>query len=320
MPFARPARDVGLHGQLAWGARVADAAATSDAATAGDALVTTQPQTLLVRGERGSGRLLAWAFGGSLLVHAGLLAWAMMRPATSAGVPLPPQAQLLAAVAFDVKLPQPAPPPVVAPPVVEQPVAPAPVAEAAPVASHAPRPVVRQAKPATTTAKVAPAQNPAPRPEVAVATAGAGQVEVAAEAGAEQGAETAPALPATVLAQPGGPSQTAPGGGTGGDGFDLMGYGRGVMARVARQQRYPEEASDRGWEGTVEVHVRISRDGQLVGAPTVVRSSGYPALDREALRMVRAAAPFQVLPNAYRDDLAEFDMPIEFTLVDGGDF
>ena len=175
-------------------------------------------------------------------------------------------------------------------------------------------------KPATTTAKVEPKPSADPKPEIAIATAGAGTVEVAAEAGAEQGAETAPAEPVAAATQPGGPTHGVPSPAASGDGFDLMGYGSTVRDRVARQQRYPEDASDRGWEGEVEVRVRVGRDGQLVGKPEIVRSSGFASLDREALRMVRAAAPFRVLPAAFHDEYAELVLPIVFALADGGDF
>ncbi len=49
---------------------------------------------------------------------------------------------------------------------------------------------------------------------------------------------------------------------------------------------YPELARRRGWEGTVEFHVRVLVSG-AVGEVTLKRSSGYKSLDHAARRTIR---------------------------------
>ncbi len=315
LPYASPARPVAPRAAARDASRGTVSAPTMDAATSREAAATiTSP--VAAGSDRGSW-ILTSAVVASLGIHVGLLLWASLRPPATTRLVPEPADSLVAAVAFDVQLPKPAP--VEEARIVEAPTpAPAPAATPAP----APRPVARKPKPATTTAKAAPAPTQAPvaSPDVAVATAGPGTVEVAAEAGAQQGEETAPAVPAAVLPLPAGSGRATPHAGASGDGFDLGDYVRAMGSRVARQQRYPDEASDRGWQGTVEVRVIVGRDGQLVGEPEIVRSSGHGALDREALRMVRAAAPFRAMPASAGDETVQVVLPIEFVLEDAGDF
>ena len=75
-------------------------------------------------------------------------------------------------------------------------------------------------------------------------------------------------------------------------GFDLATYARGVRSRVESQKRYPARARRQGQQGTAVVRVVVAPNGRLRGAPVLASSSGSVLLDREALRMADAAAPF----------------------------
>nr|WP_295534414.1 energy transducer TonB [uncultured Pseudacidovorax sp.] len=50
--------------------------------------------------------------------------------------------------------------------------------------------------------------------------------------------------------------------------------------------RYPLEARQNGWQGSVVVNVKVEADG-TASETSVTRSSGYDTLDREALQAVR---------------------------------
>jgi TonB family protein len=54
---------------------------------------------------------------------------------------------------------------------------------------------------------------------------------------------------------------------------------------VRRQLEYPDAASEKGQEGRVIIEFVVARNGQIM-RPKVVRQSGVPALDAEALRVV----------------------------------
>ncbi len=54
------------------------------------------------------------------------------------------------------------------------------------------------------------------------------------------------------------------------------------------RKHYPKEARRNGWEGKVTLKILISADGK-VSSVDIHTSSGYPTLDRAALRMMRSA-------------------------------
>ncbi len=91
-------------------------------------------------------------------------------------------------------------------------------------------------------------------------------------------------------------------------------YGRSLHSAVQRKQRYPRAARMMRMEGTVEVEMRVYVDGRLASEPKVSRSSGHELLDKEALRMVRAAAPFPNLPDGFIGETARFKVPVRFAL------
>ncbi len=90
------------------------------------------------------------------------------------------------------------------------------------------------------------------------------------------------------------------------------GYIRGVSAAVAKQRRYPKLAAQRGWQGEVTLRVVVDGAGQLVEV-SVQQGSGYDALDREAMEMVRRAAPFPLATGMKKEDLT-ITLPVQFRL------
>jgi TonB family protein len=64
-----------------------------------------------------------------------------------------------------------------------------------------------------------------------------------------------------------------------------------VKRRVERIWEYPEEARNHGVGGEVYLEFTLNTAGSLVYI-RLVRSSGYPILDEEALRAVKVAAPY----------------------------
>lgn len=79
-----------------------------------------------------------------------------------------------------------------------------------------------------------------------------------------------------------------------------------------RPPRYPEQARQRGWQGTVYLRLTLDEQGQVVRVE-VDRSSGYPVLDAEAANAVRQwrAEPAQV--NG-RPVSSEELLPVRFEL------
>ena len=76
---------------------------------------------------------------------------------------------------------------------------------------------------------------------------------------------------------------------------------------------YPDAAREAGNEGKTYVQFVVSEDGSI-SAATVVKSSGFPALDAEALRVVRMMPKWTPGRNNNQPVKVYFTQPIGFTL------
>ncbi len=85
------------------------------------------------------------------------------------------------------------------------------------------------------------------------------------------------------------------------DEFKFMSYNRWLKIKVENVLQYPELAAVSGLQGTLYIQFDIMKDGSL-GGLELLKSSGYKILDDEALRSIRAAAPFQPLPESWSMD------------------
>jgi protein TonB len=94
---------------------------------------------------------------------------------------------------------------------------------------------------------------------------------------------------------------------------DLGAYGRSIHRAVVKHRRYPRVARRLGLEGKVLIKISVDRQGRLLNA-VIKRSSGQEILDKEALRMVRAAAPFTSLPNDFDKPSVMVVIPVKFKL------
>ena len=89
------------------------------------------------------------------------------------------------------------------------------------------------------------------------------------------------------------------------EGVDFTGFSADLV-RVIKQNwwaKMPSETKqklDRGLKGKVVVGFGIQKDGQLSNVPKVEVSSGNKALDEAAVSAVRASAPFEHLPEAFK--------------------
>jgi len=85
------------------------------------------------------------------------------------------------------------------------------------------------------------------------------------------------------------------------DEFKFISYNRWLKYKVESVLKYPELAAISGLQGTLYIQFDIMKDGSLEKLE-LIKSSGYKILDDEALRSIRATAPFQPLPNGWNMD------------------
>jgi periplasmic protein TonB len=82
-----------------------------------------------------------------------------------------------------------------------------------------------------------------------------------------------------------------------------------------RQKRYPQIARENAWEGEVAVRIEIGADGSLA-ALRVRSSSGYRALDQQAVATLRKALSSLQVPQALLGKPFSIDLRVVFKLSD----
>lgn len=83
-----------------------------------------------------------------------------------------------------------------------------------------------------------------------------------------------------------------------------------MLARLEKFRRYPDAARSTRQQGVAYIRFRINRDGHVLTS-SLVRSSGFPALDKAAFETLRRADPLPRVP-ADRPDEIELLVPVEF--------
>ncbi len=95
----------------------------------------------------------------------------------------------------------------------------------------------------------------------------------------------------------------------------LRDYRIALAISARRSKHYPVPAREAGWQGTAEVAVIVSQ-WRPAAEVALVRSSGYEALDREALSMLQQAAGATDLPDSLRGRSFRILLPVVFSLAD----
>jgi periplasmic protein TonB len=85
-----------------------------------------------------------------------------------------------------------------------------------------------------------------------------------------------------------------------------------IAVLLERNKRYPAEARARREQGQTQLAFTLDRQGHLI-ASWIVRSSGYAALDAEALALVHRVQPFPPPPPELTGPLT-LTVPILFNI------
>ncbi len=101
----------------------------------------------------------------------------------------------------------------------------------------------------------------------------------------------------------------------GADPEGLRSYRLALARAAGRHKRYPVQAIEAGWAGTVEVRVAARADG-VTQAAELAKSSGHAVLDEAALDMLRRAVPATPLPPTLQGKAFAVNLPVLFELPD----
>lgn len=167
----------------------------------------------------------------------------------------------------------------------------------------------------------APAPAPPPPTELPVRPTPAPSIAAPARYVAEIAPSPAPSAPAAQQAAPALAPAAAPPQRQGTrDGLDIdapngtsTDYASRLRAWLEAHKTYPRRSRMRREEGVVHLHFAVDRKGRLLGGD-VVRSSGFEALDAEALAMLGRADPFPIAPKGVPGERIEISTPVQFEL------
>lgn len=86
-----------------------------------------------------------------------------------------------------------------------------------------------------------------------------------------------------------------------------------LAARLAEHKRYPFSSRKKAEEGVAVLDFEINRNGRVL-ASHIQKSSGFQALDKAVLVMLKRAEPFPPVPPDIKGDPIRFSLPISFKL------
>jgi periplasmic protein TonB len=189
---------------------------------------------------------------------------------------------------------------------------PAPVAEAPPEMTPPPKTEV-QPEPLQPEVKPEPpkpaVQQPPPKPETRPQPAPHRAAKPNPAPKRETTREAPRAKSANRTERPGPRASAASGIGAGRSSNDTN-YRGLVSAHLARYKRFPPEAQNRGAQGSATVSFTLDGGGRVTRA-SLVRGTGVPALDQEAVAMVHRASPFPAPPD---HRAVSFTVPVSYRM------
>ena len=89
-------------------------------------------------------------------------------------------------------------------------------------------------------------------------------------------------------------------------------YGNEIRKRCMKRLHYPGQAAKNGWQGDVDVLIKIATSGEI--SFEVKQGSHYRILDQQAMDMVRQSAAEFPLPEKYRGKQIQIIIPVAFRI------
>lgn len=83
------------------------------------------------------------------------------------------------------------------------------------------------------------------------------------------------------------------------DDYRFRGYMKLLREKIESIWVYPPDEAAKGHYGDLKIRFTIRKDGRLGGEPIVERTSGYPSLDRAAVKALRDGEPYWPLPDEW---------------------
>jgi len=164
------------------------------------------------------------------------------------------------------------------------------------------------AKPAPVAEKPAPVEAVKTAP-TEPAPAASGTAASGVQPAAPGQARSAPSAPVGVT------TEATAKAGSEADAGTLEQYRLALIVATRRYKRYPAIAMEKGWQGTVRVHMVIGANGMIASA-SIKTSSGHEILDNQAMDMLKKGKTTVQIPASLRAREFSVDVPVIFSLDD----
>lgn len=93
----------------------------------------------------------------------------------------------------------------------------------------------------------------------------------------------------------------------------VLSWQKALHLHLSKHKRYPGEARNRRIQGVVTVGFSIDREGRVTNT-RVIKGSGSPLLDDEAIEMLSRASPLPMPPDDAATGSLNLSLPIQFNI------
>ena len=95
--------------------------------------------------------------------------------------------------------------------------------------------------------------------------------------------------------------------------YKYISYFTKLKERIYQVWKYPKESQVRREQGNIRIVFTLTKDGYLENV-RILESSGFENLDREVLRTIRTASPYNPFPESWEEEKLKIPATFDYKL------
>ena len=95
--------------------------------------------------------------------------------------------------------------------------------------------------------------------------------------------------------------------------YKYISYFTKLKERIYQVWKYPKESQIRREQGNLRIVFTLRKDGYLESV-RIIESSGFENLDREVLRTIRVASPYNPFPESWEEEKLKIPATFDYKL------
>ena len=95
--------------------------------------------------------------------------------------------------------------------------------------------------------------------------------------------------------------------------YKYISYFTKLKERIYQVWKYPKESQVRREQGNIRIVFTLTKDGYLENV-RIIQSSGFENLDREVLRTIRTASPYNPFPKSWEEEKLKIPATFDYKL------